>query len=98
MYAHDLEKRQHDIRDGKIARTQVYTSRTAALHEKQEADPVPQDHGAGAFPTVKTPFVAASKSSIRQAAAGGETAMEMPGSEGSGSVSRRNVPPPSPKR
>jgi hypothetical protein len=84
------------VRSGSIARTQVYTSRTAALHEKQAADPMPQDVGTGAFPSVKVGGgVPTSHEAIREAAAG--PTLEMLGSEGGG-LPQRKVPPPLPKR
>ncbi|GAA5882677.1 hypothetical protein JCM3774_002809 [Rhodotorula dairenensis] len=57
MWAHDLEKRQHQFRSGELKPTKVYESKTATLAAKQQAVGVDDEvaHGPGGFPTQKGP-------------------------------------------
>ncbi|POY76896.1 hypothetical protein BMF94_0149 [Rhodotorula taiwanensis] len=57
MWAHDLEKRQHQFRTGELRPTRVYQSKTARLAEKQAAVGIDPGvaHGPGGFPTEKGP-------------------------------------------
>ncbi|GAA5975380.1 hypothetical protein JCM10908_005144 [Rhodotorula pacifica] len=58
MWAHDLEKRQHQFRTGELKPTKVYQSKTATLATKQQAAGIDLDvvQGPGGFPTKKGPI------------------------------------------
>lgn len=94
MWAHDLEKRQHQFRRGEVARTRNYVSKTAALSQVPSDLP---DDAVGAFPTHKGP--------VRIDKDGSEIGAVIEGDE-SGQVrfvkrlgsSAGDVPPPLPKR
>lgn len=51
MWAHDMEKRQHAFREGKLVPEKVYESKTAAVAAVND---LPEDF-AGGFPTHKGP-------------------------------------------
>ncbi|GAA6013052.1 hypothetical protein JCM11491_000953 [Sporobolomyces phaffii] len=57
MYAHDLEKRQHEFAAGSLKPTQVYVSKTAKIAQMQADSGIPEEvvHGVGGYPGVKGP-------------------------------------------
>ncbi|GAA5961832.1 hypothetical protein JCM3765_004088 [Sporobolomyces pararoseus] len=58
MYAHDLEKRQHEFSSGNLKPTKVYESKTARIAEMQASSGIPEEvvHGIGGFPSQKGPI------------------------------------------
>ncbi|BGP54617.1 hypothetical protein JCM8202v2_002204 [Rhodotorula sphaerocarpa] len=58
MWAHDLEKRQHQFRTGELKPTKVYRSKTARLAEERAAVGVDERvaEGPGGFPAEKGPI------------------------------------------
>ncbi|GAA5929672.1 uncharacterized protein JCM15063_004216 [Sporobolomyces koalae] len=57
MYAHDLEKRQHEFSSGSLRPTREYVSKTAKIAELQAESGIPEEivHGVGGYPAVKGP-------------------------------------------
>ncbi|KWU41930.1 hypothetical protein RHOSPDRAFT_22049 [Rhodotorula sp. JG-1b] len=93
MWAHDLEKRQHQFRTGELKPTKVYQSKTATLAAKQEEVGVDWEvvHGPGGFPTTKGPI------KITEAVEVGKPAARVADTVESGK-SEKAPPPPLPPR
>ncbi|GAA5913927.1 uncharacterized protein JCM6883_000120 [Sporobolomyces salmoneus] len=55
MYAHDLEKRQHEFSSGTRTATKVYESKTARIADMQAQSGIPEEvvHGVGGYPSRK---------------------------------------------
>lgn len=60
MWAHDMEKRQHAFRDGKMVPEKVYESKTAAVAAVND---LPEDFSGG-FPSHKGPVKITSKEQL----------------------------------
>lgn len=58
MYAHDLEKRQHEFSSGQLKPTKRYSSKTRRIAEMQNDSGIPDEivHGIGGFPGEKGPI------------------------------------------
>jgi hypothetical protein len=90
MWAHDLEKRQHQYRRGEVARTRKYVSKTAALAAARDpTSDLPED-AVGAFPTHKGP--------VKIAPDGTEVGARVGVAGGGGGGDGGAVPPPLPAR
>ncbi|GAA5874891.1 hypothetical protein JCM16303_004935 [Sporobolomyces ruberrimus] len=104
MYAHDLEKVQHEYRSGHLIPTKVYESKTAKIHEMQVNSGIPEEvvHGIGGYPGVKGPVkIGKDGEEIGKPVEGAVSAIGSAREEKEGGgegLTKRSVPPALPPR